>query len=313
MVSKTEPLGRKQVRDEINSNNENVVRPNHRGRGLTPPEKRRMYAKYNDRKKLVYEAEERNFQHLVMFLASDGENPEKKKKFYVMGGHSALIFVSEIAPRIQKKRVILRPDLDNTDYRFKTGLCYIGDIDAMTERLKEVGVERVLPKKKLENTGDVEMIVYFKLPRKYEMEEIRQMSKTLKKEKDDVNKVLYSPKVYPNIYKHILVLRRMMYHKVKNMQPIERELLGTRLIEPIFEIMALYDKVVSGVIDDEVAAYEMLTWLNILRDRVSMLMDLELWDVISSARVGEILAEFNNAIKGEFKEIFKGEGDAAKK
>lgn len=303
MVSKTEPIGRKQVRDELNANNENVVKPNHRGRGLTPPEKRRMYAKYNERKKLVYEAEERNFQHLVMFLASDGENPEKKKKFYVMGGHSALIFASEIAPRIQKKRVILRPDLDNTDCRFKTGLCYIGDISGMTERLKEIGVERIKPKKKSEDGNEV--IVYFKLPRKYEVEEVKQMLKTLKKEKEDVNKVLYSPKVYPNIHKHILVLRRLVYYKVKNMQPIERDLVGMRLIEPIFEIMALYDKVVSGVVDDEVAAYEMLTWLNVLRDRVSMVMDLELWDVITCARVGEILAEFNNSIKGEFKEIFR--------
>ena len=96
-----------------------------------------------------------------------------------------------------------------------------------------------------------------------------------------------------------------MYHKVKNMQPVEREMVGVRLMEPVFEIMALYDKTVSGLVEEREAAYEMLGWLNILRDRVSMMVDLELWDVISSARVGEVLAEFNNAIKGEFKEIFR--------
>ncbi len=301
MVTKAEPLSRKEIRDEINAGNENVIKPNHRGRGLTLPEKKRMYARYNERKKLAYTAEERNYQHLVMFLASDGENPEKKKKFYVMGGHSALIFVSEIAPRIHRKRAILRPDLDNTDCRFKTGLCYIGDLALLSSQLKTVGVERV----KAKTNDDNEFVVYFKLARRYTADEIRQMAKVLKKEKEEVNRVLYSPKVYPNIYKHILVLRRLMYHKVKNMNPLEREMVGVRLMEPVFEIMAFYDKTVSGLVEEREAAYEMLGWLNILRDRVSMMVDLELWDVISSARVGEVLAEFNNAIKGEFKEIFR--------
>ena len=88
---------------------EKATRPNHRGRGRTPADKREAAARYNERKKIVFEAEERNFEHLVLFLASDGDNPNTKKKFYIMGGNSAIIYAYDIAPRIGRKNVMLRP------------------------------------------------------------------------------------------------------------------------------------------------------------------------------------------------------------
>lgn len=121
-MSESENLNKKEIRRRLA---EEDLTPNHRGRGRTRGEIRRDYRRYEERKKIVVEAEKRNHTHLVLFLASDGENPEQEKKFYHMGGNSAIFYAYDIAPRIGRKDVSIRPDLDSTRQKFKKGITTI--------------------------------------------------------------------------------------------------------------------------------------------------------------------------------------------
>ena len=78
-------LNSREVRAELHSEH------NSRGRGRSPAEIRASYAEYYAVKKKVIDLESRNYSHLVLFPASDKDT--NKKKFYNMGGNSAIIYV----------------------------------------------------------------------------------------------------------------------------------------------------------------------------------------------------------------------------
>ena len=63
-----------------------------------------------------------------------------KKKFYNMGGNSAVIYVHEIAPRL-KRKAHLRIDMDNGETKYNTGICSILDIESLEKGLKEIGIK----------------------------------------------------------------------------------------------------------------------------------------------------------------------------
>lgn len=291
MVSKTEDIGKTKVRAEFNKNFDDG-RPNHRGRGRTPAEKRKSYAEYNKRKKVVIEAEKRNFEHLVLFLASDGDNPEKKTKFYNMGGNSALIYVQEIAPRIGRKNATLHPDFDNGDCKFAGGVTSIGNLEVLTEKLKEIGI------KKLEKSSN-DLIVYFKLPRKYTKDEIKTLEKEREKEIKDMNKILYSTVVYPDIHRQVLTLKKTTYHKVIKINRVDREILQDRILDPVFEIADQYTMMAHGDAEELECAKKMVRAVDILMDRILLMGDLQIWDVATCARIGKEAGELNILLKGK--------------
>ena len=304
MVSKTEDLNKQAVRKELNKNHDDSApRPNHRGRGRTQAEKRKNYAEYLKRKKIVFEAEERNFEHLVLFLASDGTNPEKKRKFYIMGGNSAIIYTQEIAPRIGRKNATLRPDLDIGEYTFKYGVAAIADLEQLTEKLAEIGV------KKVEKSSN-DLIVYFKLKRKYEKDEIKQMLKAREKDIKEMNRILYATVVYPDINKLVMMLKTTVYHKVKQMNREDRELLRDMILEPAFSVANTYTMMAHGEKPELEAAGAMMEELDILMDRVLTLGDLQLWDISTCARVGKMAAELRVLVKGKI--INKASSNEAK-
>ena len=292
MVSKTEDIGKKEVRKVLNRNHDDSASYNHRGRGRTKAEKRKDYAEYLKRKRIVFEAEERNFEHLVLFLASDGTNPEKKQKFYIMGGNSAIIYTQEIAPRIGRKNVNLRPDLDMGDYTFKYGVAAIADLEQLTEKLAEIGIEKI---EKASN----DLIVYFKLKRRYEKSEIRELLKVREKDIKEMNRILYATVVYPDINKLVMMLKTTVYHKVKQMSREDRELLSSVILEPVLMLADAYTLMAHGEETELVAAKTMMRGLDILMDRILTLGDLQLWDVSTCARVGKMAAELRILIKGK--------------
>lgn len=290
---KAEVVSKKEVRNLMATENlTDKPRPNHRGRGRTPAEKRESYARYNERKKIVFEAEERNFEHLVLFLASDGDNPNQQKKFYVMGGNSAIIYAYDIAPRIGRKSVLLRPDLDNGYYKFKHGVTSISNLALLTEKLQEIGISRVL-------VDNNDLIVYFRLKRKYDKDEIKALLKLRRDEVKEMNKILYTKVVFPDIHRQTMELRTVVYHKLIKMTRTDREILEDKILEPVFRISDAYALMAHGDREITVAGIEMTEAIDILMDRVAMLMDLEFWDVASCARVGKILAGLKNLVVGK--------------
>lgn len=293
MVSQTEDINKVKVRAELNKNfDDGVDRPNHRGRGRTPAEKRQSYAEYNKRKKVVFEAEQRNFEHLVLFLASDGDNPEKKTKFYNMGGNSALIYVQEIAPRIGRKNASLHPDYDHGEYKFGGGVTSIGDLELLTKKLAEIGIKRV-------KTKSNDLIVYFKLPHKYTKDEIKALEKERLNEIKDMNKILYAKVVYPDIHRQVLTLKQAVYHKVVKINRTDREILQDRLLDPVFEMADQYAMMAHGDADELECAKKMVKAVDVLMDRILMMCDLQIWDVSTGARLGKTAGELNILLKGK--------------
>ena len=300
-TKKPEILNKQEAR-RVMAEEELNRKPNHRGRGRTPAEKRESYARYNERKKIVFEAEERNNEYLVLFLASDGDIPNIKKKFYNMGGNSAIIYAYDIAPRIGRKSVVLRPDLDNGYYKFKDGMTSISDLELLTEKLAEIGIERM-------PIANNDLIVYFRLNRKYEKSEIKAMLKVRKDEIKAMNKILYTDVVFPDIHKQTMELRTVVYRKLLKVSRTDREVLQDWILGPVFAMSDAYTLMAHGDKEVATAGAEMVQAIDILMDRVAMLADMEFVDVTSAARMGKIAAGLKNLVVGKMVNRKSGSGD----
>ena len=214
---------------------------NARCRGRSDAEKRVSYDNYRRTKKKVIELERKNLGYLILFPASDKDT--NKRKFYNMGGNSAIIYVHELAPRI-KRKAVLRRDMDscNDDEKFHCGICSVLDIDGLETRLAEIGVKR------LDMQGE---LIFFKLAREYSRDEIRNMLKIEQKRLDALNKVLYSNVLYPDIHRQILELKRIIPSKVKNMDKIYREIIGQEAIKSLMILVKYYTQMAHGDINEK--------------------------------------------------------------
>lgn len=263
---------------------------NSRGRGRSPAEIRESYARYRATKKQAIELERTNKRYLILFPASD-KDTNKKDQFYNMGGHSAIIYCHEIGPRIHRKPT-LRRDMDNgnDEEKFHSGVCSVADLAKLEEKLKEIGIERD------KDQGD---LVFFKLHRDYEKSEIREMLKQEQKTLDQLNKVLYSKVLYPDIHRQILELKKLIPAKVKNMDKTYREVVGMELISALMELVKTYSQMAHGDLEEPEAARRMLLELDTLYAGVSMMNELKLWEVSACMRVGDITTGARQLIKGK--------------
>ncbi len=277
-------------------------RPNHRGRGRTQSEIRKVYEEYNKRKRLAFEAMGRSKSHLVLYLASDGDNPNTTKKFYNLGGDSAVIYAYDIAPRIGKKDVILRPDLDGTSIKFKY-VTSIANLPVLTEKLKEIGVNRVPSK-----SGD--QVVYFDLKQKYDKDQIHALLQAHRDEVAELNKILFTGVVFPDIHVLILDIREAVYHKIMKMNRADREVLESEILKPVFRLADLNALIQHGDIELAEGGKEMIKAIDILYDRVKMVEGLDLWELSSCARVGKMAAGLRNLVVGKI--VNKGKDEANK-
>lgn len=279
-------LNKAEVRKVLNGEEHNS-----RGRGRSNAEKRAAYAKYNDNKRKAIDLESRNFQHLVLWPASD-KDINVKYQFYNMGGNSAIIYVHEIGPRIKRKPT-LRVDLDHGKEKFHSGVCSIGNLPLFIEKMKEIGIKQV------ESTKGYEDFVFFKLNREYSQAEIRRMLREEQKRLDALNKLLYAQVMYPDIHRLILDLKKIIPSKVKNMDSVYREVVGVRLIDALLELIKTYSQMAHGDIDELEGARKMLLDVDMILAEVSMMNELRQWDVTACIRVAEIAVRTKQLIKGK--------------
>lgn len=288
-ISKSESLSKPAVRKVLNEKH------NHRGRGLTDPEKKKRYADYERRKKVVFEIEKRNSDYLVLFLASDGvlnENKEggenDKTNYYVLGGNSALIYVSEIAGKIGRNAK-LHSDDDVSPIKFKTGIAKIKGLQKFTEALGGIGVIRQPTK-----SGDE--IVYFKLKKAYDKKELKAAVKKLKAMRDENNALLYGEVLHPTLHKLVLQLRVMLFRKIKATNAEYRVMLGQPMAELLLELNKYYAEMVRGAVDEKEGLMKMRLAVDRISDIVAMMQELELWDVLFVVRVAELIVKIQKDI-----------------
>ncbi|MBQ3280175.1 hypothetical protein IJG92_00740 [Candidatus Saccharibacteria bacterium] len=288
-ISKAESLSKPAVRKVLNEKH------NHRGRGLTDPEKKKRYAEYEKRKKVVFEIEKRNMDYLVLFLASDGVLDENREggehdatNYYVMGGNSALIYVSDIAGKIGRNSK-LHSDDDASPIKFKTGIAKIKGLKKFTEALGGIGIERQLTK-----SGDE--IAYFKLKKAYDKKELKTAVKKLKAMREENNALLYGEVLHPTLHKLILQLRVMLYRKIKATNAEYRVMMGQPMAELLFELNKHYVEMVRGVIDDREGLVRMRITMDRISDMVAMMQELDLWDVLFVVRTAETIVKIQKNI-----------------
>ena len=291
---RAEPLNKKAVRESFSSEfGEQPPRQNHRSRGMTNREKKRLYARYAQRKKFVYDLEQRNKRYLILFLSSDGENPEKREKFYFMGGNSAIIYAYDIAPRIGRKTPAIRADRDFTEEKFENGMCAVMGLQTLEDKLAGIGIYR---DKKIEKE---DMVIFFKLNHEYTKDDVEQMLKLRKNEIKMVNTTLFAKVIYPDIHKLVLILQTTIYHKTMNVSREHREVLQAQILDPMFALANEYTLMAHGARDEVKAGEKMLEAIYILMMRVRFLQDLEIWDVATCAKIGKDLAMLELLIKGK--------------
>lgn len=276
-------LGKKEVREVLRDE------PKSRGRGRSEEEKRKSYAKYRKIKKKAIELEARNKEYLVLYPASDIDT--NKKKFFNMGGNSAIIYVHEIAPRI-KRKATLRHDMDscNDNEKFHSGICSIADLDGLEKKLNGIGIKRVKS-----DSG----LLFFKLPREYSKDEIKGMLKLEQKRLDNLNKLLYSEVLYPDVHRQILDLKKIIPVKIKNMNKVYRDVIGMEMIKSLMVLVKNYTQMTHGDLDEKIAAKEMVQACDIILAEISIFNELKLWDIEACSRVGSITVGLSQLLKGK--------------
>lgn len=257
-----------------------------KNRGQTPEERRESYRKYHAIKRKVLELEKRNNSHLYLFPSSDSEtNP---RKFYNMGGNSAVIYCCDIGPKIKRKSV-LRADADNGEIRFPFGVCSVVEIEKLEEKLRALGVKRL----KDEEGG----ILVFKLSRVYSTDEIRSMLNSEQTKLDSLNSLIFSQVLYPEVHKLILELKRVIPPKVKNINREYREMFGADMIRSMRDLSLTYLRMTGGDVLPEEGAKVMLLDLSAILDTISLFNELRLWDVVTCIRISQTVIALRQAIK----------------
>lgn len=289
-MSEADELGKKDVRKVLA---EEKINPNHRGRGLSAAEKKRIYADYYKRKRIVFEAESRNNQYLVLFLASDGKIPGKEKKFYRMGGNSAIIYAYDIAPMIGRRQAEIKPDFDLGDCKFRRGMVSIGDLPLLTTLLEQKNIKRV------ERENDNDDVVYFKLNRVYSDDDIKALLEMHRNEREELNKIVYANVVFPDVHSKLLTLKTMTYRKVMKLDRSDRAVLQDRLLDPVLNLSAIYSQMAHNDLDVHEAAMRMMGEIDIFFDRLSFISELDLIEISSIVRLGKTATELKLLVKGK--------------
>ncbi len=309
--SKVDSISKEAVRDVM------IEKHNSRGRGLTDSEKREKYVAYEKRKKMVFELEKRNCEYLVLFLSSSGMlNEDKtageydKNNYYIMGGNSALIYVSQIAPKIGRIAK-LHSDEDNSQVKFRTGVAKVRGIENLTKALKGLGIERVETKTKDE-------VVYFKLKQSYTKAELEKAVKELKVMRKEANELLQPKVVYPGFnQKAFIQLRTLLLRKIVTLRHEYYSLLAPQITSMLLEMKWEYLKIVRGEIDEKEGLLKIQMFLDRLSDMVAMLQELEIWDVLFVIRIAEMIVNLQKNIEELIavydKKIMKEETENKKK
>ena len=282
-------FSKKDVRKEFNK------RYNSRGRGKTIAEKREIYNEYDLRKKAVFEMEKMNTKYLILFLASSGKIDENKNggdndedNYYYMGGNSAMIFATEIGPRIGRRPRIL-PDNDPVRTHFSGGMVCIRSIKRLEKALAGIDIKRL-------QTAEQDAIAFFLLPKEYTKDEIKGLAKQQKHVIEEANKLLYPMVLEPRINNMIINIRKMIIRIVKNINHEYRSLICKQTLEPVFKLKDAYTRAIRGTIEEEAAFVEMQLLVDMVADRVGMLQELELIDVLTAIKIGNALATFQEEI-----------------
>ena len=244
--------------------------------------KERVHAKseFEKIKAEVFEFEKRNKSKLVAFQSKGG--------WWKMGGNSALFYYHQVAPRIGAEPK-LNPDRDFYS-KFSTGIISIKDLPKLTEKLKEVGIEKV---------KDAEMIKIFDLGYVTSDEEITTLKKAEGAKRKKVNQVVLPKVVLPDIHVHLMEMSQIAYNQFRNADPMQREYLAADFAKEMRDITTGFILMAKGEIECTEGLMQIKSGLVKIEVMLKLAMELKIWKLDACVRFSDLLIDTNNLVGKE--------------
>ena len=233
-------------------------------------------------KKAVFELEKENDSHIFVYYSGN--------KWYKIGGNSAMIFYHILAPQIKGYKPNLRPDGDY-DCKFETGVVSIRDFDTLKQRLKSLGVEQ---DKKFDTKNS--LVFAFLLPKKVEQKELDKILNRKAVRRQELTDLLSLANSDPALAALIRETGTLAYHMSKSMKPVERDLVGQKLLSQNVDLYNAYRRWANGRAKFDVGLNEMLDIIDELSGYMLTIMENNIVDIDTIAKYTYKLEAMREAI-----------------
>ena len=275
----------KQTTDDLTTKVlEGILLENQAGREMDEGDKQNdeKYREYYNGKVIALALEDKNNSRIILFPSLSG----KKDEWYKMGGQSALFYKYVLGPRLKKKPII-RKDND-LRHRFKHGIVAVHWGDRFMKDVALLGMRA-----KRIDYG----IIVVEMERTYTAKEIEEMRNLEKSEQDKLIKMVMPEKNYPDLYGLIRQLARLLPPKIKKMDAVYREVIGSEMLEKLIKLVEIYFQMANGRMPVQEAHGELLRQIDNMTALIVIIDENQLIDLTTRTRIGEILVDIKLTIK----------------
>ena len=261
-----------------------ILLENQAGREMDEGDKQNdeKYREYYNGKVIALALEDKNNSRIILFPSLSG----KKDEWYKMGGQSALFYKYVLGPRLKKKPII-RKDND-LRHRFKHGIVAVHWGDRFMKDVALLGMRA-----KRIDYG----IIVVEMERTYTAKEIEEMRNLEKSEQDKLIKMVMPEKNYPDLYGLIRQLARLLPPKIKKMDAVYREVIGSEMLEKLIKLVEIYFQMANGRMPVQEAHEALLRQIDNMTALIVIIDENQLIDLTTRTRIGEILVDIKLTIK----------------
>ena len=248
-------------------------------------QKREEKQAYLKRKKVLVPIELNNYDRIIIFRGTNN--------YWMIGGHSAIIFANKIGPEIGIRRAV-KHDTDY-DYKFEDGVISIQSVDYYISQISST--------KLIKKTKKEEDVITFFLANKISETEYRLLlrSKELKRQK--LEEMIIKSRPMPQVIvrtEEVFKTGFRLYKKYT--EPATRTILSERLVDQL----RTAHKMVLLVAREDIKKYDALIKVRTTLSRamvdVMQLSITEAWSIGDYTAISTQLISSINAIDTELKE-----------
>lgn len=239
---------------------------------------------YNKNKAKITNFEKTNYEYLACIRSTNN--------FYKLVGNSALFYACDISKKLNIP-VNLQPDGDYLD-KSDIGVVSIRNIDIFTRNLASLKILKVRTKDQTKN------LCLYKLPWKYSKDQLDKMLSNNTLKLKTFNHVVLVDNPNPTLFLQITELIKATYENVRKMpSPIERKAFGYYCVERSADMFHIYLDVANGRRIKKTGFLEIKTELNLLKNQIKIIADLNIWNAQVCCRIGDIIIKIQNIIEQE--------------
>lgn len=246
-------------------------------------ERKEQYAKYHKVKAHATLLEELNKDKIIVFPSVDAP-------WYKIGGKSALFYAYDVAYRACGKKDLpaIRHDTDNT-HRFRDGIVFIKDIDALVARLSKAGITNYEVLK--------DGIYIFYLGREYSDVEIKGFKETKYRAGNELNDMVAIKRVYPEMRGIMIKLIKAIFPKSKKMPGFYQNTVGVWLAMAVNKMNLAYFELANGRGEATEHFRDIVTSCNEILAHLTIIKENDAWSPIELVQVGGLAVDLKTVVK----------------